>query len=179
MPDAVQIAGMRLTPLDREQITRVMAQSANAWYDVTVTVKNHSDTTVYVMSDVRRMHYDGGRRALLLEFAEGDRSETAERISGRPLPPRVTPIAPAEEATVTFRLASPIAFADESPEGGWRPRLIRVPEDVAVIDCAIAYDTTPLPQAVNLASSEPLQEARGWGRDRAVASIAVSDRPDA
>lgn len=162
MVDTVEIADIRLAPLEAKQMTQPMVHSGNAWYEATLKLKNPSAVTLYAISSVRRMTYDESRRVLVFELSDHNRGDL-DRLVGLPLPPSIEAIAPGAEATVTFRLSSPVVFLEQSSAGQDRPRSIRVPEDVQVIECIVASDATPPPQDKNLASAELPPDTRSWG----------------
>jgi len=161
---AVRIADIRLAPLEATRLTRALTDMASNWYDLTLTVKNESDTTMYVVSDLRRIQYESGRRELVLDFSEHNRTDDPQ-MTGPPSPPHCKEIAPGQETTIGTRIGSPIAF----------PTFVRIPEDVDAIACTIAYDATPLPRRINLAATDPAQDARSWGT---TSSRSVSLRND-
>src|SRR6476469_5833430 len=160
MADALQIADVHLTPLQSDQITEAMLDIAEAWYTLSIVARNTSSTPLFVMSSVRRLHYDEARRALVVDLSEQHAVET--RDAGLPFPPRIEEIAPGREITITYRLSSPITIVD-SASGHSRPRFVHIPQDVATIDCIIAADTTPPPANEYLVSHEPLPDLRQWG----------------
>lgn len=160
MADALQIADVHLTPLDPEQVTESMMDAAEAWYTLTIVVKNAGTAPLFVMASVRRMRYDDSRRSLVVELSEHNTGDT--RDAGLPFPPRVVEVAGGGEATITHRLSSPITFI-EDVAGQPRPRFVRIPEDVSTIDCTVAADSSSPPENANLASHEPMQDLRRWG----------------
>jgi hypothetical protein len=167
MPESIVIRDIHLPEMDPDQMTRIMpqsrAQSRVRWYDLTVTVKNVSDVVpLYVISGVRWVRYDASRRVLFVQFSEHD-VPTARRVVGLPSPPPYTVIDPGEEATLTFRLSSPLPFLEESPEGERRPYFVRVPEDVDTIECAVAYGTDPPAPAGDLTSRVVRTHWGDWG----------------
>src|SRR5688500_12925839 len=106
MAETIEIRDIRLTPLEHEQVTRAMSQSRLSWYSLTVTVRNTSDARpLYVMSDIRKIEYDAGRRALRLLLSEDDPGPERPDIASLPLPPGITTIAPGDEARMTFQLS--------------------------------------------------------------------------
>jgi hypothetical protein len=160
MVDALQIADVRLTPLEPHDITEAMLDIAEAWYTLTIVARNTGSTPLFVMSSVRRLQYDDVRRALVVELSEQSAVET--RDAGLPFPPRVEEVAAGGEVTITYRLSSPITFVD-SASSPPRPRFVHIPQDVATIDCIIAADSTSPPPNEHLASHEPLPDLRRWG----------------
>ena len=163
MLESIEIRDIRLTDMASDQMTSGMAQSGARWYNLTLTVKNTSDDTpIYVMSDIRRIHYDASRRVLLVQLSEHDVPD-ASHFVGLPTRPRYRLIEPREEVTLTHPLSSPITFLEESPHGARRPYFVRIAEDVDTIECTVAYDTEPPRPAVDLASTKAPEEGRRSG----------------
>lgn len=172
MPESIEIRDIRLTDMASDQMTPGMAQTGASWYNLTLTVKNMSDVTpIHVMSDIRRIHYDAGRRVLLIQLSERNVPDM-RRIMGLPMPPRYRVIEPREEVTLTHPLSSPITFLDESSHGARRPYFVRIPEDVDTIECTVAYDTELPEPAVDLTSMEVPEQWRGRG-----ATVTASWKP--
>lgn len=131
-------------------------------FELTVTIANVSNRTQYVISDLCRMAYDAPRRVLRIEFSEHDLPD-APRLLKRSPSSRAAAVVPQQEVTMTARVASPLTFpADPKDERG-TPSLVHLPADVDLLECAVAYGSSPPPQSANLASLDPPQDARTWG----------------
>jgi hypothetical protein len=161
MASDIEITDVRLTPLPAEEMTPTMKQSSASWFTLTVTVKNVSGTEVYVVTAVQRIHYEASRRTLFMQFSGHELPEQSPIIDlPRPLPVRM--IDPGEELAITTRVSSPVTFMQVTAEG-LKPSFVRIPEDVETIVCTVAYDKTPPPREINLASLDPLPDTRRWG----------------
>jgi hypothetical protein len=165
MPDNLEIERVGLPEVDRERMSSVMRRSGVRWYSLTVSVKNTSEeTTLYAISDVRRIHYDASRRALLLHFSEHETPAELQTV-GIPLPPRYIAVRPGEAAVLTYQLSSPITFVEQPASGEATMSHVAIPDDVDTIECTVAYGTSPPAQRFNLTSREeaPRAQWRNWG----------------
>jgi hypothetical protein len=162
MPDSIALREVRLSRLDPDRMTAAMRRSGVAWHELTVRVHNPSAaTTVHVISDVRRIHLDATRRALVVHF--GEQGVTAGiRSRERPAPLRTIAVEPGEEATLRYRLSSPMTFLIQSNDGEQRSHTVRLEDDVDIVECFVAYGVQP-PRPIDLTSHEARRPAREWG----------------
>ena len=161
MQDALEIQDIRLRQLGADAITPAMATGADAWYELTVTTYNAAAESLWALSDVRRVDYDAGARALTVEFSERHVPAAAHRR--RQLPANFVEVKAGERTALTHRMSSPLIFTDAAGPRA-TPRFVRLPADVDVIRCAVAFDTAPPRQVTNLASHEISEDVRQWGR---------------
>lgn len=163
MPEGLVIKDIRLPELDADLMTPVMRRSRHRWHVLTVTVHNASDATPFcVMSDIRKIRFDASRRALLVQFSEEAAPSTGQSLK-RPVPPRCLVVGPGEEATLRFRLSSPITFLRESADGEGRHYEVRIDQDVDTVECTVAYGTDPPARTVDLNALELLDRWKDWG----------------
>jgi len=162
MQDALQIQDIRLDPLAPNAITPAMAASADAWYELVLTVRSAAYSALFVLSDVRRMVYDEAARALVIEFSERNVPATPRRR--RQLPANFVELKPGGTTALTYRISSPVIFTFSPAGEATAPRFVRVPADVDAIRCTVAFDDAPPRQLTNLASHETGDDVRRWGR---------------
>jgi hypothetical protein len=164
MAESIAIKDIHLTPVPPDHDQQPVTPLRVSWFDLSVTLKNASDAgPLYVVSEACGLRYDAGRRVLHVQFSEKDAPD--RRLAAKvPPPPNYCTVAPGGETVIKYRLASPITFFEESPEGGARkPTIIHIPADIDAVECIIAYGDTPPPREINLASLNPLSDRRGWG----------------
>lgn len=162
MSEPLEIRELRLHQLEADSITSAMAAASDAWYELVVSVRNAGGRSIFVMSEVRRTAYDDGGRSLILEFSERNVPVSPHRR--RRVSANVVEVAAGSDATLAYRLSSPLVF-NYTPEGApTAPRFVRIPGDVRAIRCSVAFDESPPRQNTNLASHLPLEDVRRWGR---------------
>jgi hypothetical protein len=137
MPKTVKITDLRMPAMAPDQMTSAMRQSGTSWYRFTLGVRNKSDRPIHLISDIRHMRYDKGSRTLIVELS--DRDEAASRALGMPMPPRYRELGAGEEATIALPLSSPITFIEAAADGSRQSSNVRLPQDVALIECVVAY----------------------------------------
>jgi len=162
MPDPIEVTDVRLAEMPVGKMTPVMAQSGVNWYQLTMSLRNRSETPLHIMTDIRRIRYDAARRALVVQLSEHDMPSESP-ILGMPAPPRYKEIKTGEEATILHTLSSPITFLETNPDGARRSREVRIPEDVDSVECTVAYETELPRLELNLASRTPRER---WQESR-------------
>lgn len=162
MPEAIEITDIRLVEMSADEMTRVMAQSGVSWYRLTLTVRNRSNEPIHLMSDIRRIRYDAGRRVLVMHLSEND-APNENPVVGLPMPPRYRVLGAREETTIVHPLSSPIAFLEISSDGARRPRYVRLTEDVDSVECTVAYETVPPVPVIHLTARTAPDHWRGSG----------------
>jgi hypothetical protein len=145
-----------------ERLKSAIQRQDIRWYDLTVQVKNTSgEATLYVISDIRRIQYDAGRRVLSVNFGEHD--TPALSVGDRhAFPPKFVAVRAGETALLSSRLSSPVTFFEQTTETGLKLKHVSISDDVDLIECLVAYDTSPPPQSVNLLARNELR-GRDWG----------------
>jgi hypothetical protein len=162
MVELVEIKDTKLTPVAPDE-RLAETQPRVSWFDLMITLRNASDAgPLYIVSEVCGLRYDAGRRALIVQFSERDAPDRRLSID-LPPPPKYSTVAPDDETAIKYRLASPITFTEVSSDGARTSNSVHIPSDVDVIECAIAYGSTPPPRENNLAALDPLPDRRGWG----------------
>jgi hypothetical protein len=160
MPNAIEISHIAVSSLAPAEITPTMARSEVEWYTLEVSVENTSATPLYAISEIRHIHYDAGKRLLIVELSEPDAPES-RAVVDLPTPPSYSVVEPGERATLASRLSSPITWVEESPEGQRRPVHVRFGEDVDAVECIVAYNAEP-PARVDLTAIESPAPSPGW-----------------
>ena len=162
MPESIEITDVRLTEMEANQMTPVMAQSGVSWYVLTLTLRNQSDEPIHLMSDIRRIRYDGGRRVLVVQLSEHEAPDESPVVS-LPMPPRYRAVGAGEETTIVHPLSSPITFLEPSAAGARRPRYVRLAEDVDSIECTVAYEAELPAPVIDLTARKVQDQWRGRG----------------
>jgi len=116
------------------------------WYDLTVSVTNHSDKTLYVISEPRTMRYDAASNTLFLGLSEEPPGPELDQVHLRKLLPHVQAI-PAGQS-VNLELSVPAVIKRLAPPGSGPDLSLRV-EDIDIsslesIRCKIGFSETPL-----------------------------------
>jgi len=157
--DAIEITDIVLSPLSSEEITPTMARLPFDWYTLDVSVTNRSETTLYVISEIRNLRYEAERRLLVLELSEREPPESRRLRPVRPSSWVV--VEPSERATLTNRLSSPLTWIEETPAGERRPLHVSLTEDVDMIECVAGYSADEPPPAFDLTATES-PPAHSW-----------------
>jgi hypothetical protein len=160
--EPIEITDIRLARMEPDQMTPLMAQSGVSWYLLTLKLRNRSNEPIHVISDIRRIKFDEGRRVLIVQLSEHE-APSDTPVATPPLPPQFRLISPGEETTVVHPLSSPITFLEISSDGTRQPRNVRLTEDVDTIECTIAYETDPPAPVVDLTASKIPNRWRGRG----------------
>ena len=166
MREAVDILEVHLAAMPPADLTPAMAHSNVAWYVLTISLRNGSAGPVYLISDIRRIRYDAARRVLEVQLSEHEPLAQGPGVRP-PLPPQYRCLGAGEVVTIAHPLSSPITFLD-SPAAfptaaaaarAWRT--VRIPDELAEIECTVAYETAPPSPPDNLAGSEMSRKASG------------------
>lgn len=161
MTNELEVSDVKLTEVHPDRLTPAMVQGAAGWYTLAVTVRNATDSPLYVISAIRRMRYDATSRVLDVEFTDRPPSEPSRRPASPVRPPPHRRVEPGESVELTFPLSSPIVFLEVSPDGSRQERQVRLLEDVDTVQVRVAFDREP-PARVDLAALRPRDRSGEW-----------------
>jgi hypothetical protein len=159
MPEPVEVTDVRMVEMPSDRMTPAMAHSGVSWYLLTITLRNRSEAPLHIIGDIRRIRYDAGQRALVVQLSE-QQPPSQNPALGMPAPPRYQEIRAGEETSIVHPISSPITFLETNPDGTRRSREVRLPEDVDSVECTIAYETEQPSVEINLAARMPRERWR-------------------
>jgi hypothetical protein len=153
MADVISITDIRLQELSADQITPSMRRSSVKWYVLRVGVANTSQATVYVSASVRKVQFDAGRHALMVQFTPGD---SARRTR---MPPQWVTVAVGGKVSLTYRMSSPITFLRDPIQDGRRADIVHLGDDVTTLECSVAYRRDAPPPPADLTDRDAARDA--------------------
>lgn len=174
MADDIEIIRVKPSPA-RESEPNILHGKRQTWYDIEITLRNKSQNTIYVVSDIRRLSYDSASQTLNLVLSEQPPSPEAERIHIHRTIPKVTAVPAGETKTLSVAVPAVIKRIGSSASLGMPVETIDV-SGFKQIHVTVAYSQTPFERDPSESSLQMQRRLADWGKT--VETIAAAERSD-